>query len=151
MINMETQQNSAPVSVAAKSYAASSPAPSPAAPTSAPAPAPAAAVARAPSPPRTRTPSSTPAPDSVQREPSPPLSEKAAPSTSTVANGSSPSASTEELASLRKQNEKLQAELAERDTLIRELELKLERVKVRSPARTPDASLTASYPQAAFM
>lgn len=122
---MENQQQSAPVAVAAKSYTP---------PTSAPAPvaasAPAAAATATPTPPRTASPAaiSTPAtPAPAEPEPvAATILEKSNPAATSASNGSS----SNEVASLRKENEKLKGEVAERDTIIRELELKLERVRV---------------------
>ncbi|ORY48409.1 hypothetical protein BCR35DRAFT_310850 [Leucosporidium creatinivorum] len=126
LVNMENQQQSAPVAVAAKSYTP---------PTPAPAPVPAPAPAATPTPPRTASPAPVATPTRAPSEPKPEpkpepvaatIVEKSTPSSTPASNGSS---SGEEVASLRKENEKLKGEVAERDTIIRELELKLERVR----------------------
>lgn len=140
LINMENQEQSAPVAVAAKSYTP----PTPAA-TSAPAPAPAPVAAPAPlatpTPPRTASPApiSTPTSAPAASEPvAATIVEKSTPVSPPASNGSS---SNEEVDSLRKENEKLKGEVAERDTIIRELELKLERVRVSKPGSDFPAEL----------
>ncbi|GAA5923519.1 hypothetical protein JCM1841_002971 [Sporobolomyces salmonicolor] len=137
LVDMETRQTSASAAPA-KPYAPSAPAPAPT-PAPVPAPAPAAAApspvsAPAPAPiaePRAPSPIPAPAPvpapepvEAAMRDLPPPTTA----TTPVATNGSSP-ASSDEADSLRKEVAELRAVLADKDAHIRELELKLERVK----------------------
>ncbi|GAA5891381.1 hypothetical protein JCM6882_004677 [Rhodosporidiobolus microsporus] len=132
LVNQETRQHTAGSGVS--TYKPSPPAATPApAPAAAPTPAPEPVKAPTPTPPAAATPA---------REPSPPPAPKAAPepvstpapaaATAAVNGGSSSSGSSEssaEAAALKDEVAQLKAVLAEKDAHIRELELKLERVK----------------------
>ncbi|KWU43538.1 DUF1900-domain-containing protein [Rhodotorula sp. JG-1b] len=152
LIDMETRQISTSTSEQLKPYKASTPAP---APTPAPAEkAPEPTPAKAPESTTTTTPApalveakkaeSAPAPEPKKQEeeersvsPTPtPAAAAAAMIASSHSNGASAAPAPvqqhdndEELADLREENEHLRSELAEKDAHIRELELKLERIR----------------------
>ncbi|GAA5821405.1 hypothetical protein JCM11251_004607 [Rhodosporidiobolus azoricus] len=126
LVNQETKQHTASSSAAPASSYRSSP------PAATPAPAPAA-----PEPVKAATP---PAATTPAREPSPPPAPKAAPepvsapaasipTPAPAVNGSSSSDDGEAMAALKEEVKELKAKLSEKDAHIRELELKLERVK----------------------
>lgn len=122
---METRQQTAATSAPPKQYTpAPAPAPAPAPvkapePEKAPTPPPPAPAARAASPP-------PPAPPAKEDSPAP-----AVPAVAAAVNGSSNGggADAEEVDALRDENKALRDALAEKDAVIRELELKLERVR----------------------
>ncbi|BGP38477.1 Coronin-like protein crn1 [Rhodotorula kratochvilovae] len=146
LLDMETRQQTAAASAPPKQYKPV------ATPASTPAPAPAPAAAPAPTPPRAASPPPARAPSPKTAEPAAPApAASAVPDTSasslngvgTVANaggatlarangvepeshGAGTGAANEEL---QEENRALKAALAEKDAVIRELELKLERVK----------------------
>ncbi|GAA6000216.1 hypothetical protein JCM10207_007910 [Rhodosporidiobolus poonsookiae] len=127
LVNQETRQTTGAAPASAKAYKPSAPAAAPAAPTPAPEPVKAATPPAAPTPAREPSPPPTPAPEPVAA-PIPAAASAAASSPAPVsANGSSSDSG--EAAALRDEVKGLRAELAEKDAHIRELELKLERVR----------------------
>lgn len=127
LVDLDTGSFSAASPVPAKTYTPSPSTPARVATPTPPTPAPVAAPVTKPVelPTPAPAPAPTPAPI-VARVSTPPP-----PVTAPVAtNGTSSKAADAELAKLREENDKLRDEVAERDTIIRELEVKLERVKV---------------------
>ena len=130
VVNLETGAQTTAGPVSTKAYASIptlSPAPraTPTASAPAPTPAPATTPALAAVVKSVEEPAPTPAPVFT---PTPVISRAPSPQTPAASNGASKS--DEEVLSLRQENKRLRDELAERDTLVRELELKLEKVKV---------------------
>lgn len=143
LIDMETRKVSSSTSEQLKPYKSSAPAaaPSPApvaqaAPTPKAEPAPAKAAEPTPPP---AAPVKSVAQETKKAEPTPPVEEvkkeeRAVPAASTNGSASAslppaPAQDSGEIEDLREENEQLRAELAEKDAVIRELELKLERVR----------------------
>ncbi|GAA5823093.1 hypothetical protein JCM3770_007094 [Rhodotorula araucariae] len=143
LLDMETRQQTTASSAPPKQYKpVAAPAPTPA-PAPAPAPTPVPAAARTPTPPRAASPAPAPAP-APREEPAAPAPMSAVPDTAAAslnavgtvasaggaslahANGAGPAQASDEL---QEENRALKAALAEKDAVIRELELKLERVK----------------------
>lgn len=138
LVNLENGAESAASPVPTKASAPATPAPAarvvaptPTPTVSDPAPTPVAAPVLKP----VEAPTPTPAPAPVFT-PTPVISRAATPPTPAATNGSS--ASSDEVLALRKENQRLKDELAERDTLVRELEVKLEKVKVRCFRSAPE-------------
>lgn len=134
LINLETLQQEAATALPPKTtYTPPTPKATPT--VSAPAPAPVAT----PTPFKVSTPTSAPAPTPAPAPapvkiaspaPTPRAASPVTPSpVATASNGAGSEALEKEVASLKKEVDRLTDEVAERDTLIRELELKLERVK----------------------
>ncbi|KAM0754761.1 DUF1900-domain-containing protein [Meredithblackwellia eburnea MCA 4105] len=133
LVDLESGSHSASSPVAAKAYTPATPAPAPAPAAPSPAPTPVAT-------PTVSAPKSEPEPvapkavESPTPTPAPVAEVPIAPSTPTpppgaaAANGNTTKLE-EEIAALKKENEKLKDDVAERDTLIRELEIRLEKVK----------------------
>ncbi|GAA6007162.1 hypothetical protein JCM11491_003027 [Sporobolomyces phaffii] len=131
LIDMQTRQTAVSHDPTYKTYSPPTSKPAPARSEPTPAAAPAAEPEsvtpppREPSPPPRREPTpSPPAPVVAAAEPTP-----APPATANGTNQTPSDRDAEEVAALREENAELRARLADKDQLIRELELKLEKIK----------------------
>ncbi|GAA5996308.1 hypothetical protein JCM5350_006508 [Sporobolomyces pararoseus] len=129
LIDMQTRQTAVSHDPTYKTYtpSTSTPAPKRETPPREPSPPPPPAAAKEVK--REATPPPPPAAATPRQATPPPPSTPAAPVSNGNSNNSNSSHSEEELSSLRQENSDLKARLAEKDSVIRELELKLEKIK----------------------